>query len=108
MCQLRYENDLKPAAIADVLKMTPNAVANGASAHSRTTSTVYQRHVAIEEHDHDLPAAAPAACSTMQRKPYKKITQCQVPREYIDGYFDDSLSFRTTKGNCANGFNQIQ
>ena len=48
LCELRYENDLKPAAIASLLKMTPNTVAKSLQRIREQLRSCIQRRVALE------------------------------------------------------------
>ncbi len=48
LCGLRYENDLKPAAIASLLNMTPNTVAKSLQRIREQLRQCIERHLAVE------------------------------------------------------------
>ena len=48
LCELRYQNDLKPAAIAGLIGMTPNAVAKSLQRIRDRLRQCIQRHAALE------------------------------------------------------------
>lgn len=48
MCSLRYENDLKPAAIANLLSMTPNTVAKSLQRIREQLRLCIERRAAVE------------------------------------------------------------
>jgi len=48
LCELRYENDLKPAAIASLLSMTPNTVAKSLQRIREQLRNCIERRVALE------------------------------------------------------------
>lgn len=48
LCELRYENDLRPAAIASLLSMTPNTVAKSLQRIREQLRLCIERRVALE------------------------------------------------------------
>ncbi len=48
LCEMRYENDLKPAAIANLLSMTPNTVAKSLQRIREQLRQCIERRVALE------------------------------------------------------------
>ncbi len=48
LCELRYENDLKPAAIAGLLSMTPNTVAKSLQRIREQLRQCIERRMALE------------------------------------------------------------
>lgn len=48
LCELRYQNDLKPAAIASLLSMTPNTVAKSLQRIRDQLRQCIERHAALE------------------------------------------------------------
>jgi RNA polymerase sigma-70 factor (ECF subfamily) len=48
LCELRYQNDLKPAAMARLLSMTPNTVAKSLQRIREQLRQCVERHLSIE------------------------------------------------------------